>query len=199
MDKANVIYIHGFLSGANSSTAQKLKALKGDRFNILTPEVNGAPENSLKVINNLIQETKPAIIIGSSMGGLYALACDSGETPLLLVNPLLTPVENITERFLNKTMPYHSKRLDGATEETITNRELAQFAEIEARIPSLIEEKKPYLAAILSTRDEILGDSHIKILQGKITLLHKFNDFGHRCGGSCLGMIGAYMESAIEP
>ncbi len=199
MEKPTALYIHGYLSGANSSTGQKLKAMKGDRFNILTPEVDTDPQHSLKIINDLIRETKPAIIIGSSMGGLYTLACDSGKTPLLLVNPLLTPIETITEHFLNKTLPYHSQRLDGATETTITNRELEQFAEIETKIPSLIEAKKPYLAAILSTRDELLGDSHIRILQGKITWIHKFNDFGHRCGGSCLGMIDSLMESAIEP
>lgn len=199
MEKRTAIYIHGYMSGANSSTGQKLKARKSDRFRVLTPEVNADPAQSLKIINDLIRETKPAIIIGSSMGGLYTLACDSGETPLLLVNPLLTPVETITEHFLNKTLPYHSPRLDGATESTITDRELKQFAEIEAQIPSLIEAKKPHLAAILSTRDELLGDSHIKILRDKITWIHTFNDFGHRCGGSCIGMIDAMMESAIEP
>ncbi|MCM1223333.1 MAG: hypothetical protein NC548_53660 [Lachnospiraceae bacterium] len=199
MEKPTAIYIHGYLSGANSSTGQKLKAMKGERFNILTPEVDADPEHSLEIINKLIQKTKPAIIIGSSMGGLYTLACNSGETPLLLINPLLTPVETITEHFFNKTLSYHSQRLDGATETTITNRELSQFAEIGAKIPSLIEAKKPYLAAILSTRDELLGDSHIRILQDKITWLHTFNDFGHRCGDSCLRMIGSLMESAIEP
>ena len=199
MEKPTAIYIHGYLSGANSSTGQKLRAMKGDRFNILTPEVTANPQHSLQVINNLIKETNPAIIIGSSMGGLYTLACDSGKTPLLLVNPLLKPVETITEHFLNKTFPYHCSRLDGATEATITDRELKQFAEIDAKIPLLIEEKKPHLAAILSTRDELLGDSHIKILQGKVKWLYTCNDFGLRCGGSCLGMIGSLMESAIEP
>lgn len=199
MKKPTAIYIHGYLSGANSSTGQKLKAMKGERFDILTPEVNADPQHSLKVVNELIKESNPAIIIGSSMGGLYTLACDSRETPLLLVNPLLTPVETIKEQFLNKTFPYHCQRLDGATEATITDKELKQFAEIEAKIPSLIEEKKPHLAAILSTRDELLGNSHLKILQGKIKWLYKFNDFGHRCGGSCYGMIGTLMESAIEP
>lgn len=199
MEKPTAIYIHGYLSGANSSTGQKLRAMKGDRFEILTPEVNADPQHSLKVINDLIKESNPAIIIGSSMGGLYTLACESGEIPLLLVNPLLTPVETMTEHFLNKTFSYHCKRLDGATETTITESELEQFAELEAKIPSLIESKKPHLAAILSTRDELLGDSHIKILQDKITWIHKFNDFGHRCGGSCYGMIGTLIESSIEP
>lgn len=199
MEKPTAIYIHGYLSGANSSTGQKLKAMKDDRFNILTPEVNADPQHSLKVINDLIKESNPAIIIGSSMGGLYTLACESGAIPLLLINPLLTPVETITEHFLNKTFPYHCARLDGAAEATITDKELRQFAALEAKIPSLIEAKKPYLAAILSTRDELLGDSHIKILQDKITWIHKFNDFGHRCGGSCYSMIDSLMESAIEP
>lgn len=199
MKKPTAIYIHGYLSGANSSTGKKLKTMKGDRFDILTPEVNADPQHSLKIINDLIKECNPAIIIGSSMGGLYTLACESGDTPLLLVNPLLTPVETITEHFLNKTFPYHCSRLDGATEATITDRELKQFAEIETKIPSLIEAKLPHLAAILSTRDELLGDSHLKILQGKVKWLYTFNDFGHRCGGSCYGMISTLMESAIEP
>lgn len=198
MGKPTAIYIHGYLSGANSSTGQKLKAMKGHRFNILTPEVNADPQHSLKVINDLIKESRPAIIIGSSMGGLYTLACESGETPLVLINPLLTPVESIAEHFLNKTFAYHSKRLDGATETTITDKELKQFAELEAQIPSLIEAKRPHLAAILSTCDELLGDSHLKKLQGKVKRLYTFDDFGHRCGGSCYSTIASLMEEAIE-
>lgn len=199
MEKPNVIYIHGYLSGANSSTGAKLKAMKGERFNILTPEVNSDPVHSLQVINNLIKETKPVIIIGSSMGGLYALASDSGSTPLLLVNPLLTPVVTITEHFLNRPFLYHCKRLDGKTQTTITKEELLEFAKIEEQIPSLLEMKVNQIAAILSIRDELLGDSHIRILKGKVKWLYTYNDFGHRCGGSCYGMIGSLIENAIEP
>lgn len=199
MEKPTAIYIHGYLSGGNSSTGAKLRKDKGHQFNILTPEVNGDPVHSLQVINELIKETKPAIIIGSSMGGLYTLACDSGKTPLLLVNPLLTPVETITEHFLNKTFPYHSPRLDGATEATITDRELAEFAKLEAQIPALIDAKINQIAAILSTRDELLGDSHINILSGKVRWLYLRKDFGHRCAEGCYGLIENIMEETQEP
>lgn len=199
MEKRNVIYIHGYLSGANSSTGAKLKAMKGNRFNILTPEVNSDPVHSLKVINKLIEETNPVIIIGSSMGGLYALACNSGKTPLVLVNPLLTPVETITEHFLNRPFLYHCKRLDGETQTTITKEELLEFAKIEEQIPELIETKVNQIAAILSKRDELLGDSHYHILKDKVKWLYRYDDFGHRCGGSCYGMMDMLIENAIEP
>lgn len=199
MEKPTAIYIHGYLSGGNSSTGAKLRQDMGNRFNILTPEVNGDPAHSLKVINDLIRATKPAIIIGSSMGGLYTLACDSGKTPLLLVNPLLTPVETIKEHFLNKTIPYHSTRLDGATESTITDRELAEFAKLEAQIPSLIDAKRDEITAILSTCDELLGDSHIRVLSDKVRRLYLRNDFGHRCAQGCYGLIETIMEETQEP
>lgn len=199
MEKPNVIYIHGYLSGANSSTGKKLKEMKGNRFNILTPEVNSDPVHSLAVINKLIEETKPVIIIGTSMGGLYTLASDSGKTPLVLINPLLTPVETITEHFLNRPMLYHSKRLDGETQTTITKEELLEFAKIEEQIPTLLEAKVNQVAAILSTRDELLGDSHIRILRDKVKWIYRRDDFGHRCGGSCYGLMDMLIENVIEP
>ena len=198
MKKLVAIYIHGYLSGGNSSTGTKLREDMGHQFNILTPEVNGDPVHSLQVINDLICETKPAIIIGSSMGGLYALACDSGDADVVLVNPLLTPVETITEHFLNKTFPYHSPRLDGAIESTITDREFAEFSKLEAQIPALIDAKRYVITAILSTRDELLGDSHINILKdNKVRLMYLRNDFGHRCAESCYDYIETCIQSSI--
>lgn len=189
-----IIYIHGYLSGGNSATGTLLKS-QCNNVDVITPEVNGDPVASLAVINKCIEQTKPSLIIGSSMGGLYALASDSGNTPLCLINPLLIPEAAIREHFLNKTFAYHSPRVDGATESTITDKELSEFAAIEAKIPELIEAKKAYITAILSVNDELLGDSHIKALTGRINRIFTADDFGHRCGGSAITQLLKIIQS----
>ncbi len=190
------MYIHGYLSSPNGSTAMKLKKKFGERYNVVCPEVSADPVKSLEITNKAIKETKPMVIIGSSMGGLYALASESGKTPLVLVNPLLKPVPVINEHFLNKEFAYNSSREDGAKTSTITEKELNEFASID--VEALLNAKKGCVGAVVSLNDELLGRSALEALEGKGAWITTGKDFGHRCSGSCFDKICGLVSSVEE-
>ena len=170
-----VLYIHGFMSGSNSETAKILSDLY---MRVITPEVDGNVQSSLEKINKAIKETKPNIIIGSSLGGYYALLCDSDDIPVLVVNPSLFPKETL-KKYVGKELTYYSKREDGKQTYTLTQEDYDLFGDYDA-IPK-ISEKKDNLWAICSTKDEVLGDSHIKALESIIpNRITKTNEIGHR-------------------
>lgn len=170
-----VLYIHGFMSGSNSETAKILSDLY---MRVIVPEVDGNVQNSLEKINKAIKETKPNIIIGSSLGGYYALLCDSGDIPVLVINPSLFPKETLKKN-VGKELTYYSKREDGKQTYTLTQKDYDMFGNYDA-IPK-VSEKKDNLWAICSTKDEVLGNSHIKALESIIpNRITKTDEIGHR-------------------
>ncbi len=170
-----ILYIHGFMSGSNSETAKILSDLY---IRVITPEVDGNVQNSLEKINKAIKETKPNIIIGSSLGGYYALLCDSGDIPVLVVNLALFPKETL-KKYIGKKLTYYSKREDGKQTYTLTQKDYDMFGNYDAI--QKVSEKKDNLWVICSTKDEVLGDSHIKALEPIIpNRITKTDEIGHR-------------------
>ena len=157
-----ILYLHGFMSGANSMTVDRLDLKYGYIFEFVVPELNGDIDHSIKIVNNIIAQEKPRMIIGSSLGGFYALVCDSGDIPVLVVNPCVNPYVHM-QQYLNKTLEYHCKRRDGAVNYRLTQDVLEHFKKYD--VVSAIISKGDHLWALLSTNDEILGTSHLDLFE----------------------------------
>lgn len=84
-----MMYIHGFMSGANGTKQKQLQKYFKNRYRVIAPELDADPDSSLAKLNEIIKQEKPEIIIGTSLGGWMTLMCDSGEAELVIVNPQL--------------------------------------------------------------------------------------------------------------
>jgi predicted esterase YcpF (UPF0227 family) len=180
--KKKVLYIHGFLSGSNSTTIISLQKHYGYKYDFIVPELDADASVSIPKLNEIIKNETPSLIIGNSLGGFYALMCDSGDIPIIVINPCVNPYEHL-KRYLNKKLEYHNKRKDGATTYLLTQETLETFKEY-SYIKNKIEANVGKIYALLSTKDEILGDTHIKLFEsiknGKDKFYHLYDDFGHR-------------------
>ena len=74
-----IIYIHGFSSSANSTKGQILKDYFAGKDNVLTPGLPEEPNKTIKHLEDLIKSAngEKVMLIGSSLGGFYALALHS--------------------------------------------------------------------------------------------------------------------------
>jgi uncharacterized protein len=90
-----VIYIHGFSSSANSTKGQILKEYFVGKEKVLTPGLPEEPDKTIEVLEELINSAKneKIMLIGSSLGGFYALVLHSKYENLktVLINPALFP------------------------------------------------------------------------------------------------------------
>lgn len=91
----HIIYIHGFASVGPSAKTEAIGAAFPDAT-IHTPTLAFDPEASIAILNDLIQElgnrrdTEQIILIGTSLGGLYAgVLSNIFYIPAILVNPLV--------------------------------------------------------------------------------------------------------------
>lgn len=190
-----MMYIHGFMSGANGAKQRQLQKRFKGRYEVIAPELDADPEKSLAIINRLIKERKPAIIVGTSLGGFMTLMCESGnDTLLVVVNPCMTPQTQI-DRWKDEPQTYFCKRLDGVQTYTLTQETLDKYLAYDAIAAA--KKKRNRLYALCSTADELLGQSHIEILESKLFSNHLVvsDNFGHQCKDAGLDELYELLEA----
>ena len=198
-----ILYIHGFMSSANSSTVKRLKERFGNEFEIITPELDGDPHRSIARINDIITTEEPCLIVGSSLGGFYTLMSESKGIPVIVVNPCINPYQHL-QRYLGQNLEYHSKREDGRTRYTLTQETLELFKDYD--VAEQVKSKADRMIVLLSTQDEVLGDSHVKFFESiteesghKNIVVKTSGDFGHRLPSNCFPMLADSLGSIMNP
>ena len=70
-----ILYLHGFASSANSTKACQLNKYivnSTSETNILIPNLENNIIDAVEQIDNIIKESSPSVLMGSSLGGFYA-------------------------------------------------------------------------------------------------------------------------------
>lgn len=66
-----LIYFHGFASSGASGTVQLLRKMLLSA-EVIAPDIPVDPEEALPFLKNLVEAEQPDVIVGTSMGGMYA-------------------------------------------------------------------------------------------------------------------------------
>ncbi len=91
---ATLIYLHGFQSSSQSQKAQACQTFlaANPQFNgveFVSPDLPFSPQKTVNLIEGLLQRYSQPLLMGSSMGGLYAAWCSqSYACPAVLINPV---------------------------------------------------------------------------------------------------------------
>lgn len=153
------LYIHGLASGSNSKTGKLLKQHLTS-YEWTMAEVNHHCEESLEIIEHLLEELQPDIVCGTSLGGFYALClAEKIQGRMLLVNPVLDAKEdNDIRQFIGENR-YFCKRQDKAktfmlTEEDCDGMRSKDF------IVQQIQDNRERIDVWYSPKDEVLGEHY---------------------------------------
>ena len=112
-----IIYLHGFGSSGSADAADYLRTKLPDT-EVISPDIPLDPQMALRELNKLCHVVNPDVIVGTSMGAMYAQQMHGYRK--VLVNPTFH-VSEIMQR--NKGINrFSSTREDGETEFTITGR-----------------------------------------------------------------------------
>lgn len=66
-----LVYFHGFASSSASGTVQLLRKIFPSA-QVVAPDIPVDPEEALPMLQKLVQAEQPDVIVGTSMGGMYA-------------------------------------------------------------------------------------------------------------------------------
>lgn len=191
-----MMYLHGFMSGANGAKQKQLQRHFKGRYRVIAPELTGNPDESLAVINKLIEKERPEIIIGTSLGGWMAIECNSGTADVIVINPTIRP-QNSISRWRDQKQTYFCKRLDGVQTYTLTQDILDLYEKYDA--VSSAKYKREFISALCSTADELLGNSHYTVLRDLLPAgwCKVVDDFGHQCRDAGMTHLYELIEKVI--
>lgn len=150
--KNKILYIHGLSSSGSSSTARNLQALLPD-YSVLSPDLPVAPQEALDMLRHLCELEQPQLIIGTSMGGMFAQQLRGYKK--ILVNPAF----HVSE-FMRTQIGVHeflNPRRNGETHYEITSSLCDAYQKVEkGQFSDITELDKENTYALFGTKDTLV-------------------------------------------
>lgn len=149
-----LIYFHGFGSSAQSGTIRTLREQMPD-FEVIAPDIPVDPEEALPFLKQLCEEVQPDVVVGTSMGGMYAQQmCGFNR---ICVNPAFEmSVKSSVLRV--GTFEYFKPRMDGETHFTITPDIIQHHANMEVKqFDGVTEDEKAKVWGLFGSDDKLVN------------------------------------------
>ena len=176
-----ILYIHGFSSAGSTGTATLMRNMLYDKdVRVVSPDVPVSPLEALQFLKDVAAQEQPDLIIGTSMGGMYAEQLRGYKR--ILVNPSFHMARLLTFRGLGN-YDFQNKRADGATRFKVDKQMIAEFKEVEKlSFKGLTPEDKKNVYGLFGRNDptvhtqddytKIYGKEHFVVFEGE----HRLND-----------------------
>ncbi len=176
-----ILYVHGFSSSGASGTVVMLRNLLYESgVQIIAPDVPVSPREAVRMLRETVEAEQPDLIIGTSMGGMYAELLHG--YPRILVNPSFHMAKLLTFRGLGKYQ-FFNKRQDGAKEFKVDKTTISEFREVEKMLfADTSAEERALVYGLFGRNDptvhtqddftEHYGREHFTVFEGE----HRLND-----------------------
>lgn len=153
-----LIYFHGFGSSAQSGTIRTLRKMLPD-FEVIAPDIPVDPSDALPFLKQLCEDEQPDVVIGTSMGGMYAQQMFGFNR--ICVNPSFEM--SIKSKVLKVgTFEYFKPRMDGETHFTITPDIIKHHADMESKqFDGVSDEEKTKVWGLFGSDDRQVNGEHI--------------------------------------
>ena len=176
-----ILYIHGFSSAGSTGTATLMRNMLYEKdVRVVSPDVPVSPLEALQFLKDYAAQEQPDLIIGPSMGGMYAEQLRGYKR--ILVNPSFHMARLLTFRGLGN-YDFQNKRADGATRFKVDKQMIAEFKEVEKlSFKGLTPEDKKNVYGLFGRNDptvhtqddytKVYGKEHFVVFEGE----HRLND-----------------------
>lgn len=155
-----IIFLHGFGSSGATKTVDYLRTKLPDTM-VISPDIPLDPEEALRELNKLCHDENPDVIIGTSMGAMYAQQMHGYRK--ILVNPAFHLSEIMRQNMgIN---PFTNPRKDGETEFEITNSLCYDYEDMEKmQFLGITKYDKVHTYAFFGTEDTLVNgyDEYLK-------------------------------------
>ena len=149
-----IVYLHGYGSSGQSGTVAYLRK-RMPEYIILAPDIPVSPREALPFLREYCEENKADLIIGTSMGGMYAMQMTGYDR--ICVNPALHMSQQ-PEIMKVGTWDYFQPTADGRTQFTITEDIINEFRDMEAQMfDNITDEDKNHCWGFFGDEDSTVN------------------------------------------
>lgn len=152
-EKKTIMYVHGFASSGSSGTVMALRRhFMGWR--VVAPDLPIDPFEAMELLRRMVDEERPAVVIGTSMGGMYTQQLRG--VPRIIVNPSFEMSRSLLFGKMGRNK-YTSKRRDGATEFRVDKTLVERFKLMEkSQFDGITEEDKKLVTGLFGDKDPVV-------------------------------------------
>lgn len=125
-----VLYIHGFGSSGQSGTVKRIREVLPNAV-VIAPDLPVRPEEAMKLLHEVCEREHPDLIIGTSMGGMYAEMLYGYDR--ILVNPALQMGDTMKEHGMIGAQQFSNPRQDGVQDFMVTKALVKEYKEMTER------------------------------------------------------------------
>ena len=179
-----IMYLHGFASSGASGTVGLLrhelweKAAPDRRVTIVAPDIPLDPLVALPMLEELAYDEMPDLVIGTSMGGMYAQMLH-GFTRVC-VNPAFWISRKYDILFVGKHK-WMNQRKDGETEFHVTKELIAHFQEVEAhQFDGVTDDDRTLCHGLFGDEDTVLSAQTRPLFESHYPGMSRTFPGGHR-------------------
>ena len=122
-----VLYVHGFASSGQSGTVTRIREVL-TQATVVAPDLPIHPEDALDLLYKVCASEKPDLIIGTSMGGMYAEMLRGYDR--ILVNPALRMGDTMKEHGMMGAQHFQNPRQDGVQDFIVTKALVKEYKDI---------------------------------------------------------------------
>lgn len=122
-----ILYVHGFASSGQNGSVKTLRLLM-PQAEVIAPDLPVEPFEAMDLLRNMMESEKPDLIIGTSMGAMYAEMLYGVDR--ILVNPAFQLADTLLKNNGLGRQEYHNPRQDGETSFLVTKTLLEHFREV---------------------------------------------------------------------
>ena len=108
-----IMYVHGFGSSGQSGTVTRIREVFPNTT-VIAPDIPIHPEEAITMLRQLADSEQPDLIIGTSMGGMYAEQLNGFDR--ILINPAFQIADTMQEHGMTGKQQFQNPRLDGIQE-----------------------------------------------------------------------------------
>ena len=149
-----IVYFHGFGSSCLSSTVKTLQELLPE-FIVIAENISIDPNYALRQLKDLCEIWQPELVVGTSMGGMYAQQMRGFKR--ICINPAFDLSQH-KDILHEGTFKFLNPRPDGATLFTITPEVISHFEEMEAhQFDDITDEDRENVYGLFADNDTIVN------------------------------------------
>lgn len=146
MKGKKILYVHGFSSSGQSGTVVKIREMLPGAT-VVAPDLPLHPAEAMDLLHNICDTENPDLIIGTSMGGMYAEMLYGYDR--ILVNPAFQMGDTMLKHGMLGKNTFLNPRQDGVQEFIVTKALVEEYKEITAKCFSGVTEEE--------SRDRVYG------------------------------------------
>ena len=146
-----ILYVHGFASSGASGTVGRLRLLL-PQATVIAPDLPVDPHEAISMLKDLCARENPALIVGTSMGGMLTEQLAGYDR--ICVNPALHLADTILKNNGLGKQEFHNVRQDGQTSFMVTKALLEDYRAVSDNRFSAVEPERVY--GLFGTRDTMV-------------------------------------------